>query len=80
MWAMQAIGRDAGLPDEFYGVPTPAMAEKSPALDKMRDEVFTRIILGEPVDATFDQFVKDWKNLGGDDITKEVNAWYTKQK
>ncbi len=80
MWAMQAIGRDAGMPDEFYGVPTPAMAEKSPALDKLRDEVFTQIILGAPVDATFDQFVKDWKTLGGDDITKEVNAWYAKQK
>jgi len=80
MWAMQAIGKDAGQPDEFYGVPTPAMAEKSPALDKMRDEVFTKIILGAPVDATFDQFVKDWKTLGGDDITKEVNAWYAKQK
>lgn len=80
MWAMQAIGKDAGLPDEFYGVPTPAMAEKSPALDKMRDEVFTRIILGAPVDATFDAFVADWKKLGGDDITREVNAWYAKQK
>lgn len=80
MWAMQKIGGEAGMSDEFYGVPTPAMAEKTPALDKMRDEVFTKIILGAPVDATFDQFVKDWKALGGDEITKEVNAWYAKQK
>ncbi len=80
MWAMQKIGQDAGLIDRFFGIPTPAMAEKGPALEKLRDEVFTGIITGAPVDATFDKFVQDWKKLGGDDITKEVNAWYAKQK
>ena len=67
----------AGLCSVFYGASTPVMAEKMPALTKMQNEVFTNIILGEPIE-NFDKFVTDWKKLGGDEITKEVNDWYAK--
>lgn len=41
-------------------------------LQKLEDETFLKIIMGaEPLDV-FDQFVEDWKNQGGDEITKEV--------
>jgi len=63
-------------PGEFYGVNTPTMAERGETLKKMEIETFTKIILGDPID-TFDKFVEDWKKLGGDQMTQEVNAWYT---
>jgi putative aldouronate transport system substrate-binding protein len=61
-------------PGEFYGVSTPTMSEKFETLRKMELEMVTKIILGESIDE-FDKFVENWKKLGGDDITKEVNEW-----
>ncbi|WP_054023949.1 extracellular solute-binding protein [Bacillus sp. FJAT-28004] len=57
----------------FYGQ-TPSMFTKGTNLTKMESEMFLKIITGvESVDS-FDKFVKSWKQLGGDDITKEVTA------
>jgi putative aldouronate transport system substrate-binding protein len=61
--------------DEFIGFSPPTMLEKESTLDAKVLEVFTRIIMGEPVEE-FDQLVKDWNALGGEQITKEVNDWY----
>lgn len=65
-------------PGEFYGVSTPTMADRLETLKKMEIEVFTQIILGDTLDS-FDKFVEDWKKLGGDQITQEVNEWYARQ-
>jgi ABC-type sugar transport system, periplasmic component len=65
--------------NEFYGVNTPTMTEKQPTLEKMLAEMMTKIIMGHSLDE-FDKFVTDWKKLGGDKITEEVNAWYEKNK
>ena len=48
----------------------------SSILRSIQDDVFTRIILGEEDIGAFDQFVADFYSLGGDEITREVNAWY----
>jgi len=65
-----------GLADQFYGSKTDTMVQKQSTLDKLQLETFTKIIMGGlPVEA-FDQFVTDWKKLGGDKITQEVNDWY----
>ncbi|MCD9024228.1 extracellular solute-binding protein [Cohnella silvisoli] len=61
--------------NEFYGTPTATMAAKQTTLEKMEYEVFTKIIMGDSIDS-FDKFVADWKKVGGDEITKEVNEWY----
>lgn len=68
---------NAGLPinDGFYGASTETMAQKQATLDKLKLEVYTRIILGDLTIDGFDKFVEDWKKLGGDEITKEVNDW-----
>ncbi|MGG3280993.1 hypothetical protein [Paenibacillus solani] len=42
----------------------------------MLKETFTKIIRGAASVDEFDQFVLNWKNLGGDQITQEVNEWY----
>lgn len=61
--------------DEFYGAPTPTMGEKMATLLAKEDEIVTKIIMGSaPVEA-YDTFISDWKKLGGDQITNEVNAW-----
>jgi putative aldouronate transport system substrate-binding protein len=66
--------------DGFYGTPTPTMLTKKSTLDTMQEEVFTKIIMGQEPLTAFDQFVADWKSLGGDDMTKEVNDWKAAQK
>ena len=59
----------------FYGAPTETMVSRLSTLEDLRNEVFTKIIMGaSPIDA-FDTFVRDWKRQGGDDITREVNEW-----
>lgn len=53
---------------------TETMTKKGATLQQMQDETFTKIIMGSSPVNEFDQFVDKWKKLGGDDITKEVNA------
>lgn len=65
---------DRGLMNRFYGMPTPAMAEKMPTLSTMESEMITKIIMGEPIDQ-FDRFVETWHQMGGAEITEEVNQW-----
>ncbi len=73
------VQSDDYLYDKFYGSPTETMVERNATLQAMEEEVFTNIIMGESIEA-FDKFVEDWKNLGGDDITKELNEWYSSSK
>lgn len=63
--------------NQFVGAPTETMTEKMTTLETMRDEIFTKIIIGESPIEAFDSFVEDFRNLGGDQITTEVNEWYT---
>lgn len=63
-----------GAYSEFQGAATPTMSEKLASLEKFQDETFTKIIMGEAPVSDFDKFVEEWKKLGGDEMTKEVNA------
>jgi putative aldouronate transport system substrate-binding protein len=49
-------------------------------LQKLENEFFVRIIYGNGSIDEFDDFVKEWKSVGGDAITKEVNDWYSARK
>ncbi|MBP1988764.1 extracellular solute-binding protein [Paenibacillus eucommiae] len=60
--------------NEFYGAALQATVDKGPTLSKMETEAFTKIIMGASIDE-FDKFVENWKKLGGDEITKQVNDW-----
>jgi putative aldouronate transport system substrate-binding protein len=68
------ILEDRGLLNRFYGTPTRTMAEKMPTLNPMEDVMVTKIIMGDSIDL-FDQFVKEWYQLGGTEIVNEVNIW-----
>ncbi|WP_054950172.1 extracellular solute-binding protein [Numidum massiliense] len=71
---------DDKIVSEFYGVPSQTMVEKKASLDQMSEEVYTKIIMGEAPLDHFDTFVADWKKLGGEQMTKEVNDWLAEQK
>ena len=65
--------------DAFYGASTQTMTEKLSTLTKQQLTDFTAIILGAPLD-DFDTFVTNWGNLGGTQMTQEVNDWLKQQK
>ncbi len=67
---------DSVMKERFTGPPTPTMISNNQILDDLSYEYFTKIIMGESHIDEFDQFVEQWKKLGGDQITAEVNAWY----
>ena len=61
--------------NEFLGIPSSTMRAKWPALQKMEKEAFLKIVYGTESPATFAAFVQNWRDAGGDEITREVNAW-----
>ena len=60
----------------FFGAHTPGMSTNLSSLDKMQAETYVNIIMGTQEADSFDTFVENWKQLGGDQITTEVNDWY----
>jgi len=75
----QYVNNDGLMRDAYLGPATPAMVDKRGSLDKMQKEVYTAIITGAPL-SQFDEFVANWKKLGGDEITKEANDWMSTNK
>lgn len=72
---MMGMEKDSGfMIDGFYSAPTQTMKSKWAALQDEEMITFTKIMLGAPI-SDFDEFVENWKKLGGDQITKEVNDW-----
>lgn len=53
---------------------TDSMALYNATLNELITDTFTRIITGDLTIDAFDEFVTQWKDLGGDQITAEVNA------
>lgn len=74
----QYVQEDNYLLDGYYGGSTQTMVEKMASLQQMEEEVFTKVIMGQSLE-NFDKFVEDWNKLGGEQITKEVNEWASKQ-
>ncbi|MGN7165373.1 hypothetical protein ACTHSJ_05965 [Paenibacillus cellulositrophicus] len=70
--------RDVLLPNAFNGPPTKTMQSSWEQLSTMEKETFTKIIYSkEPLEA-YDDYVKQWHEKGGTQITEEVNGWYQK--
>ncbi len=65
------------LQDAYLGPVTETMSEFMSTQQKMINETFTRIIMGEDDISVFDGFIEDINAIGGDDISKEVNEWYS---
>ena len=50
------------------------MDEKWSILEDYTREMYTKIIMGEESIDAFDTFVAEWNQMGGTEITEEVNA------
>lgn len=61
--------------NEFQGMLSEEAAFNKVSLDAMMVETYTNIIMGDSLD-TFDEFVEDWYDMGGQEILDEANAWY----
>ena len=66
--------------DMYLGPITENMSEYAPTEQKMRDETFTRIIMGQDDISAFDDFVKNISAVGYSDVEQEVNDWYQQNK
>ena len=62
--------------NEFYGLPGPVAIERSSTMEKLTNEFFTKIIMGTVGVDEFDTFVSQWLQIGGEELTAEVNEWY----
>ena len=67
---------DYAITDEFVGPPTKTQTEKAAFLSKLENEAYIQIITGQRKIDEHDNFVKDWKANGGDQLTQEINEWY----
>jgi len=68
-----------GVMTKFQSTPTPTEIERGVDLQKLRDETMIGIITGQKPLSDFDKFVEQWKKLGGDQWTAEVNEWWATQ-
>ena len=61
----------------FVGAPTPTMVDKWAQLLELTNTFAIQSITGDiEVDSGFDDFINNWSQMGGEQITKEVNEWY----
>lgn len=65
--------------NQFLGLPTETMLAKINTLDADLEAAMFNVIMGDDI-SVFDKAVSNWKSMGGDQITKEVNDWYAANK
>ena len=75
----QLIEQGRFLPEAFLGVPSETMTTKWPTLTSLQEETLIKIIIGDLELDAFDEFVQQWHDLGGTEITEDVNEWFSSQ-
>ena len=65
--------------NRYFGPPTSTMTQKDATLSQIQLQTFTDIIMNGDINQ-FEKYVADWKSLGGDAITAEVNKWNSERK
>ncbi|TYP76839.1 putative aldouronate transport system substrate-binding protein [Paenibacillus methanolicus] len=75
----QYIEHDQLSYESFTGPPTATVIEKETVLRNLQIEAFRNIILGRPIEE-FDRFAAEWRKLGGDQMTAEVNQAMVSRK
>lgn len=69
-----------GIKNRFTALPTPAMSTLGTEMTRLEQEAFIAIIKGDKDIDAFDAFVASWKQVGGDKVTEEVNAWWQSRR
>lgn len=79
--AIAKIKEDGKLNVSAYNtIPTDTMLAKYPTLNKLAMETIVKIITGDASVDSYDDFLSNWKKLGGDEVTKEAQQWYDANK
>lgn len=68
------IQKDMFVYSAYNSLPTDRMAENAATLKKLTVETIVKIITGESVD-TYDDFLKTWYALGGQDVIEDAQTW-----
>jgi putative aldouronate transport system substrate-binding protein len=68
------------IKNRFIALPTETMKEAGGDLYTLELTTMISIIKGERSVDAFDEFVTQWKAMGGDMVTDEVNAWWASKK
>ncbi len=63
---------------EYKSLPTDTMTEKWKDLNDNLSAAMQKVVMGEDI-SVFDTAVETWKSTGGDQITQEVNDWYSRK-
>lgn len=64
------------LYDGYTGPITEDIARRLPLLEKLRNETFVAFVMGSKSLDEWDAYTKDWFDIGGQDMYKDVNDWY----
>ncbi len=62
--------------NRYYGFPTDVMNSRQDVLNKMTEETFLKIVMGEAPIEQFEEYREKWLELGGMELMEEVNKWY----
>lgn len=75
---MNQLEKEAFVNDPMsYAPPLPAVSKYTQSLGKMEEDFYISVITGtKNIDDDFDTFIKNWQREGGDEMLKEVEAWY----
>lgn len=68
--------REFSVKNAFTGGTTPTMQLKWDYLKKLELQTYSDIVFGEASVDSFDDFIAEWNEQGGEQITQEVNEWY----
>lgn len=67
--------------NEFYGIPGDQRSDFGSQITTHTDVYFSEVITGKKnLNSTWDDYVKEWNNLHGKQISEEINAWYKSTK
>lgn len=70
---------DDAIVDRYLGANTEAMTDVMPDLATLESTYYIEIITGTRPIEDFDSFVEEWMASGGDQVTADVNAWFSTQ-
>ena len=71
---------DQGVMTKLQRTATPTEMERGADMEKLRNQTFINVIIGQQPISAWDEFVTQWKAMGGDQWTQEVNEWWHSQQ
>ncbi|MDL2205976.1 extracellular solute-binding protein [Eubacteriales bacterium OttesenSCG-928-N13] len=69
-------GDEGVLYDGYTGPVTNDIARRLPLLQKLRNETFVAFIMGSKSLDEWDNYTKEWFDIGGQDMYNDVNEWF----